>query len=183
MKPLQSVAMGLLIVALTARVQGYDALPDFVGWVLVVLGARRLGLSDLLTGLVGAALAVSLVVWWPPVQDALGELHPSLWWAATLPQLAACAQLCRELATRSAAAADRRATAWLRTATVLVGVSAAAPVIAFSADSSDDVLAAVYAAAAGVVLLLIVLLFSYAARPWAVAGDAVLARTNVRLGD
>ena len=55
-----------------------------------------------------------------------------------------------------------------------------------STDSSDDVLAAVYAAAAGVVLLLIVLLFSYAARPWAVAedtADAVPARTNARKGD
>lgn len=181
MRPLQSVAMGLLIVALTARFQGYDALPDFVGWVLVVLGVRRLGLSDLLTGLVGATLAVSIVVWWPPVQDALGELHPSLWWTVTLPQLAACALLCRELAVRATASADRPAAAWLRTATVLVGVSAVAPVAAFSADSSDDVLAAVYAAAAGVVLLIIVLLFSYASRPWAVTGDeadAVVTRTG-----
>lgn len=171
MKPLQSVAMGLLIVALTARVQGYDALPDVAGWILVVLGVRRLGLSDLLTGLAGAALAVSLVVWWPPAQDALGALHPSLWWAATLPQLAACAVLCRELAALATAAGDLRATAWLRTATVLVVASAVAPVVAFSAGASDDILTAVYAAAAGVVLLLIVLLFSYAARPWAAAGD------------
>ena len=171
MKPLQSVAMGLLVVALTARVHGYDALPDFLGWVLVVLGIRRLRLSDALTAVAVAALAVSLVVWWPPVQDALAELHPSLWWAATLPQLAACGLLCRELAARATTAGDRRATAWLRTAAVLVALSAVTPVIAFSVDASDDALAAVYAAAAGVVLLLIVLLFSYAARPWAAARD------------
>lgn len=181
MKPLQSVAMGLLVVALTARVHGYDALPDAVGWVLVLLGIRRLRLSPVLGALALAALAVSVVVWWPPVQDALDDLHPSLWWAANLPQLATCALLCRELATRADAAGDRRATAWLRTTTVLVGVSALAPVLAFSADASDDALAAVYAGAAGVVLLLIVLLFSYAARPWAAArddADAVATRSH-----
>ena len=108
-----------------------------------------------------------MVLWWPPVQDALGELHPSLWWAATLPQLATCALLPRELASRATVAGDPRAAAWLRTVTVLVGAAAVAPVLAFSAAASDDALAAVYAAAAGVVLLLIVLLFSYASRPWA----------------
>jgi hypothetical protein len=161
-----------VVVALTARLHGYDALPDAAGWVLVLLGVRRLGLSTALVVLAAAALLVSLVVWWPTVQDALGELHPSLWWAATLPQLAACGLLCRELAARASVAGDGRAAAWLRTGTVLVVLAAAAPVVAFSVDASDDALAAVYAAAAGVVLLLIVLLFSYAARPWAEAGRA-----------
>jgi hypothetical protein len=68
----------------------------------------------------------------------------------------------------------------LRTVAVLVGVSAVAPVIAFSAEASDDALAAVYAAAAGIVLLLIVLLFSYAARPWAAARDSDDAATSAR---
>ena len=166
MKPLQSVAMGLLVVALTARLHGYDALPDPVGWVLVLLGLRRLGLSRALSALAVAALVVSVVVWWPPAQDVLDALHPSLWWAATLPQLATCALLCRELAARATGAGDSRAAAWLRTATVLVVLSAVAPVLAFSAAVADDALAAVYAAAAGVVLLLIVLLFSCAGRPW-----------------
>ena len=64
---------------------------------------------------------------------------------------------------------------------MLVGVSALAPVLAFSVDASDDALAAVYAGAAGVVLLLIVLLFSYAARPWAAGlgeADAVASRAS-----
>ncbi len=180
MKPLQSVAMGLLVVALTARVHGYDALPDAAGWLLVLLGIRRLRLSPALDALAVGALAVSAVVWWPAVQDALDDVHPSLWWAANLPQLATCALLCRELAARADAGGDGRATAWLRTATVLVGVSALAPVVALSTDASDDALAAVYAAAAGVVLLLIVLLFSYAVRPWAAArddADAVAGRS------
>ena len=168
MKPLQSVAMGLLVVALTARLHGYDALPDPVGWVLVLLGLRRLGPSRALSALAVAALVVSVVVWWPRAQDVLDALHPSLWWAATLPQLATCALLCRELAARATVAGDSRAAAWLRTATVLVVLSAVAPVLAFSAAVADDALAAVYAAAAGVVLFLIVLLFSYAGRPWAI---------------
>ncbi|WP_457206275.1 hypothetical protein [Nocardioides sp. P5_C9_2] len=181
MKPLQSVAMGLLVVALTARVHGYDALPDAVGWVLVLLGIRRLQLSPVLGALAVSALTVAVVVWWPPVQDALDDLHPSLWWAVNLPQLATCALLCRELAARAGATGDRRASAWLRTTTVLVGLSALAPVLAFSADASADALSAVYAGAAGVVLLLIVLLFSYAARPWATArhgADAAAARSR-----
>lgn len=167
MKPLQSVAMGLLVVALTASVHGYDALPDAVGWVLVLLGLRRLALSRTLDVLALVALAVSVVLWWPPVRDALEGLHPSLWWTANLPQLATCALLCRELAAHALDADDPRAGAWLRTATALVGASALAPVVAFSTDAPADVLAAVYAAAAAVVLLVIVLLFSYAGRPWA----------------
>ena len=174
MKPLQSVAMGLLVVALTARVHGYDALPDAAGWVLVLLGIHRLELSRVLHGLATTALVVSVVLWWPPAQGALGDLHPSLWWAATLPQLATCALLARELAGRATVAGDGGAAAWLRTATVLVGAAAVAPVLAFSAAASDDALAAVYAAAAGVVLLLIVLLFSYASRTWASERDADL---------
>ncbi|WP_159081692.1 hypothetical protein [Nocardioides sediminis] len=171
MRPLQSVAMGLVVVALTARLHGYDALPDAVGWVLVLLGIRRLGLSRLLAGLVLAALVVSVVVWWPPVQAWLEDQHPSLWWAATLPQLAACAVLCRDLAARATSVGDGRAATWLRTALVLVVLAAAAPVPALSADASADVLAAVYATAAGVLLLLIVLLFSFASLPWAGARE------------
>jgi hypothetical protein len=180
MRPLQSVAMGLLVVALTARVQGYDALPDVLGWVLVVLGVRRLALSGPVTAAALAALVVSMVTWWPAVQDALGEQHPSLWWSATLPQLLACVLLCRELATRARAGGDQRATAWLGTAAALVALAAVAPVVAFSAEVTDDALAAVHAAAAGVVLLLIVLLFSYAARPWAAARDTDPVTTSAR---
>jgi hypothetical protein len=180
MRPLQSVAMGLLVVALTARLHGYDALPDPVGWVLVLLGLHRLELSRVLAGLATVALVVSVVLWWPPAQDGLLALHPSLWWVATLPQLATCALLCRALGVRALRAADGRSAAWLRTVTVLLFLSAVAPVLAFSADASDDGLAAVYAAAAGVVLLLIVLLFSCAARPWAGGREADLSPAATR---
>lgn len=55
MKPLSSVAMGLVIVVLVARFGGYDALPDPLGWLLVLWGVRRLPDPALLLRL--AALA------------------------------------------------------------------------------------------------------------------------------
>ena len=42
MMPLQSIAMGLVIVVLVARLDsGHDALADPVGWLLVVWGVCR----------------------------------------------------------------------------------------------------------------------------------------------
>ena len=45
MKPLQSVAMGLVIVVLVARYGEYDALADPLGWLLVLWGVRRMRLK------------------------------------------------------------------------------------------------------------------------------------------
>ena len=42
MRPLQSIAIGLVIIALRAEFGGYDALVDPVGWLLVLLGVRTL---------------------------------------------------------------------------------------------------------------------------------------------
>ena len=42
MRPLQSIAMGLVIIALRAEFGGYDALADPLGWLLVLLGVRTL---------------------------------------------------------------------------------------------------------------------------------------------
>ena len=42
MRPLQSIAIGLVIIALRAEFGGYDALADPVGWLLVLLGVRSL---------------------------------------------------------------------------------------------------------------------------------------------
>ena len=50
MKPLQSIAMGLVIIALKAWVNGeYDVLPDPIGWLLVLQGLAALpGIADYL---------------------------------------------------------------------------------------------------------------------------------------
>lgn len=170
MKPLQSVAMGLVIVALSARFGGYDALPDPLGWVLVGLGVAALPATlpsrGTLLGLAALAGAVSAVVWFPRITAALYDADPALAWAANLPQVACSALVCQVLSVRAREAADPRAAQWLattRTALVVVGLL---PVLVFGAHLGSLELAS-YVAAGAVALLLIWLLFAYAARPWA----------------
>lgn len=158
--------MGLVIVVLVARLGGYDALADPLGWLLVLWGVRRLADNTTLLTLATGALLVACVVWFPATQDLLERSDPSLRWAINLPQVLFCIVLCRQLSELAEAADDRRARAWLRTTLVFNAVLAVAPVLVFAAQA-DDVLASVYAAAGVVVLLLIVLLFAYARRPWA----------------
>ncbi|WP_310526817.1 hypothetical protein [Nocardioides sp.] len=168
MKPLQSVAIGLVIVVLVAKFAGYDALADPLGWLLVLWGVRRMADRATLVTLALGALLVACGVWFPATQDLLERSDPSLRWAINLPQVLFCVALSRHLADLAGARDDTRARAWLRTAMVLNVLLAAAPVLVFAA-AADDLMGSVYAAAGGVVLLLIVLLFAYANRPWAPA--------------
>lgn len=170
MKPLQSVAMGLVIITLSARWGGYDALPDPVGWLLVLLGVRALpaSLPARRTALVlgGIAMAVSVVTWFPEVVATLDATDDSLIWAANLPQLGFTALLCSGLSRAAAAAGDRRAASWLRTALVLTLLVGVLPVLVFGAGF-DGLEVAAYVAAGGTLLLVVWLLFSYAGRGWA----------------
>jgi hypothetical protein len=169
MKPLQSIAMGLVIIVLSARFQGYDALPDPVGWLLVLLGVRALP-TDLahrsaLLALAALAGVVAAVVWFPVVTEHLYDADASLGWAVNLPQLLFSALLCHVLAARAAAAGDGKAARWLamtRTALVVVGLL---PVLVFGAGL-ESLEVTSYLAAGVVALLLIWLLFAYASRPW-----------------
>ena len=169
MKPLQSVAMGLVIVVVTARLGGYDLLPDPLGWLLVLIGLR--GLPDayrqrsttIWLGVV--VLAVSVVLWFPATETWLDDHDASLHWAVNLPQALVLAWFAHTLAGH-AAAADQRATRWLRTTATLITATAIAPVLVFGAgigvlETPSHVLAAL------ALLMLIVLLFGYAGRPWA----------------
>lgn len=169
MLPLQSVAMGLVIVALSARFGGYDALADPVGWLLVLLGLRRMPalprLRDVLV-LAGLALAVSCVVWWPATSAWLDDQHPSLRWALTLPQLGAQLLLAHALASAARTTGDDAAARWLRLVPGAVVVVGLLPVLVF-ATGSDRLEAWSYVAAALVAIWVVWLLFSYAARPWA----------------
>ncbi len=173
MKPLQSVAMGLVIIVLSARVHGYDALPDPVGWVLVLVGVAALP-TDLahrtqLLGFAGLAGAVAVAVWFPGVTDRLysGDTAnaASLAWVANLPQVVFSALLCHDLAGRAAAAGDGSAARWLaltRSALVLVGLM---PVLVFGAGLTTFEVTS-YVAAAAVAVVLIWQLFTYASRGW-----------------
>lgn len=170
MKPLQSVAMGLVVIVLSAPFHGYDALPDPLGWVLVALGVGALPV-DLthrgnLLGLAALAGLVSAVLWVPSVHSGLEDADPSLAWSASLPQIAFTVLLCHALAALATGAGDTLATRWLtftRTAAIAVGLL---PVLVFGAGV-DSLELTSYLAAGVVAVLLIWLLFTYAGRPWA----------------
>ena len=106
MSPLQKIAMGMVIVIGSALFppnpspswQRYDALPDPIGWVLVLFGVFALTRADETFAssrwLAGLAAAVSVPMWFPQLQH---QLDPSGEWAASLPQIAFCLFLAREI--------------------------------------------------------------------------------------
>ncbi len=91
--------MGLVIVFLSARFAGYDALPDPLGWLLVLAGlfpARGLlPYGDTLLSLAGLATLVSVPLVLPSL-DA--RLPPSGQWGLSVPQTAFCLLMCSSLA-------------------------------------------------------------------------------------
>ena len=170
MKPLAWIAMGLVIIALSARFRGYDALADPFGWLLVAGGVHALpgGIPHRagLLRLAGLAGAVSAVVWFPAVTDRLYAADASLGWAVNLPQVLFTALLCHALATVAADTGDTVAARWLRSARTAVVVVGLLPLLVFGAGMASWELAT-YFAAGLVAVLVIGLLFAYAARPWA----------------
>jgi hypothetical protein len=100
MSALPKVAMGLVLTLVDAVIGGYDAVPDVLGWVLVVLGLRdlraRLPVSTLMSLAVLAGV-VSLVTLRPAL---LSDLPESTGWVLSLPQVAFSLALCSALAHR-----------------------------------------------------------------------------------
>lgn len=172
MKPLQSVAMGLVVIGLTASFGEYDALPDPLGWVLVLVGVLRLPPDTerrpVLVALAALAGAVAVPLWVPATAEALEDVDASLAWALTLPQLGFIGLLCHVLAARATAAEDLPAARRLRFAVTLVVVVAALPVLVLGAGA--DVLATPAAVLAVAALVLVVWqLFTLSGRPWSAA--------------
>ena len=128
MTPLQKVAMGLVIVLVDAFFAGYDAVPDPVGWAMVLAGLLPLrprldGGSGLVDG--GRACA-SWSRWRPTPRRCPSLLDESGGWALSLPQLAFSFMLCSALAPVSGWLAGRFAL--LRWVFVAVAVG---PVLVF----------------------------------------------------
>ena len=123
--PLQSIAMGLVVVLVNATFSGYDAVADPLGWVLVLVGLLRLrgdlDGSRLLLGTAAVCFAVSVATFPPAVRDRLTD---SGGWALSLPQLALSFLLCAALAPRAGDLAGRfRSLRWV------FAVLAVAPVV------------------------------------------------------
>ncbi len=95
---LQMIAMGLVLTLVDAMFNGYDAVPDVLGWALAVMGLRalrgRLETATLLPLAVIAGL-VSLVGFAPGLVEDLPE---SSGWLLSLPQIAFSFVLCAEVA-------------------------------------------------------------------------------------
>lgn len=170
MRPLQSIAMGLVIVGLHATFNGYDALPDPVGWVLVLHGTSGLPPDLVRRGVVRAlavlAFLVSVPLWFPEVSRWLADLDAAIGWAFTLPQVGFLAVLADSLGRTAGDAGDTRARAWCRTLFVVFVIVGVLPVLIFGGGVTDLVAPAATVAVLSLVAL-VWLLFSWSARPWA----------------
>lgn len=171
MRPLQSVGMGLVIILIRAPVgDGYDALPDPIGWVLVLVGLSALPAGwprrRELLGAAWLAAAISVGLWFPAVPDALADTHSSLTWAANLPQLGFATLLSLTLGRRAAEAGEAPAALWLRLAAAGFVAAAILPVLDLGGGVSGADVASVVTAALTLIFL-VALLFRYSGRPWA----------------
>lgn len=178
MKPLQTIAMGFVVIALYARAGGFDLLADPVGWLLVLGGVRLLPDTvprSALTWLGLLALAVSVPIWVPDVASALADVDESLAWAADLPAFGFVALLLHLLSGAASAAGDRTAGRLCALLVTLTGVVAAMPALVFGAGWSG--LGSTASTAAELLrLAVVVALFAYAGRTWArppMTGSAV----------
>ena len=111
MSPLQKIAMGLVIVVGTAVFppnpspawERYDALPDPLGWLLVLFGTialtRANAAFDSTRWLAAVAGLVSVPMWFPQVQH---RLNPSGEWFVSLPQVLFCLFLARAIGMQGA---------------------------------------------------------------------------------
>jgi hypothetical protein len=172
-KPLQAVAMGLVIVLLNAAIHGYDLLADPFGWVLVLVGLAQLPMRqrDTLRTLATLSLLVSVVVWFPGARDALNVTDDSLAWAAGIPEVVTVIVLAHALAQAAGSAGDLEARRWLLTARTLSVIVLLLPPVVLGGGL--DTLVTVAAVVGSLSLLLvIVLLFRYAGRPWALPEPA-----------
>lgn len=164
--------MGYVIIALFARQGGYDLLADPVGWVLVLLGVRRLPdpiARDTLLYVGALALAVSVPLWVPAVVEAIAREDASLAWAADLPALAFAGLLFHQLARAAQGAGERTTASVLHGLLTLTVVVAVLPVLVFGAGADG---LADLAGGSGQLLNLatVVVLFTYSGRTWA-TGD------------
>ena len=117
MSPLQRIAMGLVIVLVPAYFphdphpawEFYDALPDPLGWLMVITGVRALRPHldvDTVHWLAWVAFAVSVPLWFPQVNHLLvpkynDSIEVSFQWFLALPQTVFGLALARTIGRRA----------------------------------------------------------------------------------
>ena len=176
MRPLQSIGMGMVLVVLNASVgdPGLDLFPDPIGWVLVLLGVRRLperiGHQPLLRGLAVVAGVVSLVLWVPPLAEPVRGLEESLRWVLDLPTPAFVLVLALALGGAADRGGDAPARTWWRVVMVGTVATMLLPAAVYGAGAVSWAVVAV-TVAIGTVVTCLVLCFTHSSRPW--AHDAV----------
>lgn len=168
--------MGLVLVVLDASLgdPGWDVVPDPVGWLLVLLGVRRLpapiGHRPLLGALAVLAGVVAVVLWVPPLAAPALDLDESLRWVLDLPTPAFVLVLALSLAA-AADGRDRPARSWWRMVQAGTVATMLLPAVVYGAGapSAAGVAAVV---AVGTVVTCVVLCFAHASRPWAHAASS-----------
>ena len=152
MSPLQKIAMGLVVVFLPAYFPAhphpawrfYDALPDPIGWVLVLVGVRALAPHvdvDVTKWLCWTALATSIPLWFPQVNHLLvpkynDSIDVSFQWFLSLPQMAFSLALARAIGQAGVLQQPRDTFVAGRFGVLTWGLAATIvlPVIAYGAD-------------------------------------------------
>lgn len=170
MRPLQWIGLGLALVVLDAWVgdPGLDLVPDPLGWVLVLLGVRRLparvGHQSLLLAFAAVAGLVALALWLPPLAGEVRVLDDSLRWLLDLPTPGFVLLLALSL--RGVTDDDRPARTWWQVVAMGAVLTMLLPPIVYGGGAVGLALPAV-AVAIGTLVAAVVLCFTHSARPWA----------------
>jgi hypothetical protein len=169
--PLGLIAYGLLLVDVKVVFGRYDVLVDPVGWVLVLLGLRRMTRSvDVpapmaLTYLGILSLLCSGPLWWPDTARALENGDPSVLWSVGLGELLFQAVLCHALATLAQQAKLGTPLVWFRSCEAGLLIGAVAPVLYFGAHLNW--LRGIGNLGEILQLVVLVLCFVYSGKEWA----------------
>jgi hypothetical protein len=163
--------MGLVLVVLNAPVgdPGLDLIPDPVGWVLVLVGVRRLperlAHRTAMTVLAALALVVSALLWVPDVARELLSLEESFLWVLDLPTPLFVLVLALAVGAAADRGGDATARTWWRVVLVGTVLTILLPPVVYAAQAVALAVVVVALAIATLVTCL-VLCFAHSARPW-----------------
>jgi hypothetical protein len=172
-RPLVLIGLGLLLALVDVSIDDLDLVPDWVGWVVVLLACAGLPpqLAPRRLALVGAlALLVSVVLWVPGALVDVDRLPLPLAWAISLPEVGFGLLLALSMARAAGDAGDVSARGWWRLVVAGHVVMLLLPPTVFGAGIAAVLVLGVLIALASAIAT-IVLCFRHADRPWAQPGN------------